>query len=673
MIVRLTLLILLLWPTLCRAESEWNHAHDFLQGRAALIAGETKQARKIFDRLKNVKALQTWCKYYLAEATLLDGNFSTANKLYSQIKSDGVPNLAKQLAIEQLRLQQGARISNQTLDQLKANAELVRLDEVSAQFLLLKGMSYLSRGELMLGMQSLLELDQNYPKTVARKKSGIFRTRWLKSKASLAPEIRLMHSRLLGSEKEYNLAFEWLKGVALEYGAANREKEAEAALSWELDLLTAANKPKELTDLFSTLSSEQSRYREFGVTELARRSWQKNDYQRAKETLNQLPASSPFRSYLLGRIAEEHSDYALSRTYYQKALSQGEFSDKFHAAFRLGLLQFADHKFKHAAEDFKASIDILGEKDSADYQAAYFWRNQSLRKANLKLDNDPQPYDLRSVYFWLEKGARYDSPQAAASRNILPVINLKSCPEAKASVVPERERIDWGALSRIGLSNYLGAEIRLANPGNDLEAKFKRIALYDYFGAHAEKFREFWERTTFAEAYERCPKETLQALYPLPYFEIFQSLATHFSLQPQLVLAFSRTESAFNPLAVSRSGAMGLMQLMPKTAAELGFTPQPWEREPPLTAFLPPTNVQLGASYVRKMLDRFSGKWFQAVAAYNAGPEAVDRWVSRYPGLPAEVWAELIPYKETREYVKRVMAAYWIYAALSKGGVTQPN
>jgi soluble lytic murein transglycosylase len=107
-------------------------------------------------------------------------------------------------------------------------------------------------------------------------------------------------------------------------------------------------------------------------------------------------------------------------------------------------------------------------------------------------------------------------------------------------------------------------------------------------------------------------------------------------LEPALVLAVIAAESAFDPLARSVKGALGLMQLMPETARELGVA----------DPFDPDANVAGGTRYLRRMLDRFGGDFTLALAAYNAGPSAVDR----HGGVP--------PYPETRSYVERVLGLY---------------
>ncbi len=107
-------------------------------------------------------------------------------------------------------------------------------------------------------------------------------------------------------------------------------------------------------------------------------------------------------------------------------------------------------------------------------------------------------------------------------------------------------------------------------------------------------------------------------------------------LDPRLVRAVVQVESGYNVRARSPKGAMGLMQLMPDTANELAVS-DPYD---------PDQNLRGGTTYLRRMIDRFKGQVELAVAAYDAGPEAV----AKHNGIP--------PYAETRDYVKRVLALY---------------
>ena len=116
---------------------------------------------------------------------------------------------------------------------------------------------------------------------------------------------------------------------------------------------------------------------------------------------------------------------------------------------------------------------------------------------------------------------------------------------------------------------------------------------------------------------------------------IIHAAARETGLPPALIDAVIRTESGYRPRAVSRVGAMGLMQLMPRTARSVGVT----------DAFDPRQNVLGGARYFKKQLDRF-GSVALAAAAYNAGPHRV----AKYKGIP--------PFRETRRYVKAVLSRF---------------
>ncbi|HVA36990.1 MAG TPA: lytic transglycosylase domain-containing protein [Candidatus Dormibacteraeota bacterium] len=134
----------------------------------------------------------------------------------------------------------------------------------------------------------------------------------------------------------------------------------------------------------------------------------------------------------------------------------------------------------------------------------------------------------------------------------------------------------------------------------------------------------------------------VEAFYPTSstaYGGLVQASAERWNVDPALVNAVIANESGFDPRATSKVGAMGLMQLMPSTAAGLGVT----------DAYDPAQNIAGGVRYLRGLLDRFNGNLPLAIAAYNAGPGAVEK----YGGIP--------PYGETQRYVAAVLDSYRRY------------
>ncbi|MFA5548540.1 MAG: transglycosylase SLT domain-containing protein [Porticoccaceae bacterium] len=156
--------------------------------------------------------------------------------------------------------------------------------------------------------------------------------------------------------------------------------------------------------------------------------------------------------------------------------------------------------------------------------------------------------------------------------------------------------------------------------------------------------------------------DDVEIRFPLAYREHFDRDAGRARIPLALLLAISRQESSFEPTIVSPAGARGLMQLMPATARETARRHGvAYRNESDLDD--PAVNIRLGSHYYRQMLDRFGNNRILATAAYNAGPGRVEGWLRQTAGnLPYDVWIELIPFAETRNYVQNVLAFSMIFA-----------
>ena len=149
-------------------------------------------------------------------------------------------------------------------------------------------------------------------------------------------------------------------------------------------------------------------------------------------------------------------------------------------------------------------------------------------------------------------------------------------------------------------------------------------------------------------------------LYPLAFWNFVQPQAETQGLDPLLIEALMRQESMFDPHAHSPANARGLMQLLPSTAKQISGGGDDGEAD----LYDADTNVDLGSRYLRSLLLRFRYYPLKAIAAYNGGEKAVEKWQSRYGDLDPDEFVESITYRETRDYVKKVVANYRKYNRL---------
>jgi len=151
--------------------------------------------------------------------------------------------------------------------------------------------------------------------------------------------------------------------------------------------------------------------------------------------------------------------------------------------------------------------------------------------------------------------------------------------------------------------------------------------------------------------------------WPTAYDGSVERAAHANGIEPALVYAIMREESGYQPDALSVAGARGLTQIMPDTgrrlASDLGAT-----AFDPAELFVPERNLELGAFYLSQLVGRFGGRFSAAIASYNAGPEAVARWLAADAAREDDEWVESIPYDQTRGYVKRVLRSVHVYRTL---------
>lgn len=166
---------------------------------------------------------------------------------------------------------------------------------------------------------------------------------------------------------------------------------------------------------------------------------------------------------------------------------------------------------------------------------------------------------------------------------------------------------------------------------------------------------EWHERAIFTLA-DAGYWDDVELRFPLAYKEEIQRFSNRAKVDSGWAMAIARRESSFMPDANSPVGARGLMQIMPDTADYIAK-----KRVQVSSLYNPITNIDYGTDYLNYLMRRNDGNLIMATAAYNAGFSRVRQWIPKGESLPVDVWVETIPFRETREYVKAVMAYYQIY------------
>ncbi len=151
-----------------------------------------------------------------------------------------------------------------------------------------------------------------------------------------------------------------------------------------------------------------------------------------------------------------------------------------------------------------------------------------------------------------------------------------------------------------------------------------------------------------------------ELFWPRPYRQLFADAARSAGLDEFLLYGLARSESYFDPAAVSSSGALGLTQLLPATGAEMAGRLHLQE----YSLVDPSDNLRLGSAYFSRILDNLDGRVLPAVFSYNAGPTRFRRWEAEFGTVPGDMLLELLTYAETRQYGRNIAVAALTYAAL---------
>jgi soluble lytic murein transglycosylase len=367
---------------------------------------------------------------------------------------------------------------------------------------------------------------------------------------------------------------------------------------------------------------------------------------------------------------EDQSRYDDAIAAFHQVAKLGESaSQRAEGLWRVGWVQYRIARYSEAVETFKMLADTRIHAFEA--QALYWLARASELAANGNAGDYYARVCERHVYsYYCQLASRRAGVEPRPAPEVVSVSSVSEGVSLPESRRPEIER--HAAYRRAVELKILGLHQEAARELATLTEQYSRddevlltfSSLLNEVGAYFPALR--LAKVHFREKLERGgvgPSSALWTVaYPTGLIPVIRAQGIA-QVDPYLAAAIIREESQYDEKAVSIVGAIGLMQLMPLTANQVaqrfGFSDV--DRD---DLFDQDTNIRLGVRYLAQLLDQFDGNVAYAVAAYNAGPTAVTNWIATHRGREQDEFIELIPYQETRLYVKRVLRSYGEYRRL---------
>jgi soluble lytic murein transglycosylase len=486
---------------------------------------------------------------------------------------------------------------------------------------------------------------------------------------------RKTRADLLVKGRQFGEAANEYRDLLDEVGPTERSS-IQLAMAEALRRAGNSREAKRVLDSVPTAPAEINAERLFNLGELERGS---NDDDAFLRTLDEIRQISPTSPWLEQALLSAGNIYLLRRDFDHAIDAYRECQQRFpegtrasYAHWKVAWLTLRQGRNAEAKKDFEEQIALY--PSSAEIPAALYWRGRLAeedndfamagayyvklsqrfhnfyygelareRLAKIKVENDPS-------YALLDRIPPIDSASKVAATET-PTDNLRV---QKAQL-----------LANGGLLDFAVRELKAAaeeDKGNWLAPEIARM--YQDAGRY-DMALEVMKRTSpnyFAVDLPNLPRAYWEALFPKPYWYDLKRFSTANALDPYLVASLIRQESEFNPNAVSRADAVGLMQLLPKVGR--GVAKQEKIRHFTTTQlFTPAINLQLGTKYFRGMVDRF-GAFEYALAAYNAGTDRVVDWQGMAKYRDVQEFVESIPFTETREYVEAILRNASVYRQL---------
>ncbi len=539
------------------------------------------------------------------------------------------------------------------------------------------GRGYAALGQNAKAAEALANVYYNMP-TAAEADAAYANLKKLPSLPPVAPAQRKTRADLLMKAKRYNDAADEYRELA-SHATAESRPAAELALA---DALHRSGRNREAKAELTTLagaSVEQSAQRLYILGEVAWSSDENDTFYRTVDELRQTAPTSAWLEQALLSVANLH----LVHHEYDQALDAfRELQQRFpngarasYAHWKAAWLTLRFGRNDEAKKEFDEQIGMY--PGSNETSAALYWR------ARLA-EEDNQPAMARAYYkklsdrfrnyYYAELGRERlqkippgtDSPGQYPLLDHIPPLEhgekvTLSEPPADDLHLQKAELLGNG-----GLIDFAVRELQAASSADGGNWGPSETAQLYMDTGHYDRAIEVMKRSApsyFAVDIPTLPRVYWEALFPRPYWADLKRFSLANGLDPYLVASLIRQESEFNPLAVSRANAVGLMQLLPKTGKSVAHEVD-LKHFNATQLFTPTVNLQLGTRYFRGMVDRFGGSFEHALAAYNAGSDRVEEWMGQGKYRDSPEFVESIPFTETREYVQAIMRNSAVYKQL---------
>lgn len=406
----------------------------------------------------------------------------------------------------------------------------------------------------------------------------------------------------------------------------------------------------------------------------------------AEQTLRQLAVRTPLTPWNakalagLGSMYEARQDTERACEVYAELVSRfptDERADEL--AWRIGWLRYGQRLFSAAGRDFAAAAERFPQ--SIFVSNARYWQAKALEKSGTNAHAMTLYERVAREYPYSYYGIRAEeimraraalgSPLPNGLSPTTPLSHGEPSPRFTSEPLPSPQ----ATFHRVRIDELLALRF-LEDAREEVGQLAKRLGgepaeqmlladLYLKVGLPLQGIRVLNASLSAVDPTERLvlPINFWMMLFPQLYWDEVRETAKRVQLDPFLLLGVIRQESAFNTHAVSRSDARGLMQVLPSTGRELFHRSGLGTFQVDLL-FDPRINVSLGAQYLQRLAGAHQGNVILTLAAYNAGPTRVKRWLQEISRADWDEFIESLPFEETRAYIKNVLRNYGVYRKL---------